>query len=404
MNILFLTIQYPIGEYNDNLYTMLVKELKQHGHEITIVVAEEAKNVDKTKLSFENNIEVLRVKVGDQFGVSFIKKGITTIKLELLMIKAIKKYLSKRDFDLVIYATPPITFANVVRFCKKKYGCSSYLMLKDIFPQNAVDIEIIKYNGIMHRFFRKKEKNLYLYSDYIGCMSQANIDYILENNKYLTNYKVEYFPNTIKILPLKPKPNNFEIRDKLGIPNDKVVFIFGGNLGIPQGLGFLINCIEELRNYDNAYFLIVGDGTEREKTETLINRLKLDNVLLMQRLPKRDYDKLMLECDVGLVMLDKRFTIPNYPSRILSYMEMALPMLAATDNSSDIKDLLEVAECGLWTYSGDKNNFVEMVKYLCENKELRIQMGQSGRRYLEEHFNVSRSVKILESHFEATHT
>lgn len=399
MNILYLSILFPQGDQNDNLYTMLVKELRQQGHNITVVVADEARNIDKTSLAFENGVEVLRVRVGNQFGVSFIKKGITTLKLEPLLIAAIKKHLLSRNFDVILYSTPPVTFANVVKFCRKVYKCHSYLMLKDILPQGAVDLGLINKNGIIYKLLRRKEENLYDLSDYIGCMSQANIDYLLKQNKFLKKDKIELFPNTITVLPQKPKPINYVVRTKLRLPLDKTIFVFGGNLGIPQGLGFLIDCIADLHNYHEAFFLIVGDGTERQNIEAEIKRHKLKNVLLLQRLPKDDYDNLILECDVGLVSLDKRFSVPNYPSRILAYMDMALPILAATDRASDIKELLEEAQCGLWAYSGDKVGFYEQVESLCENKELRIQMGKNGRQYLEENFDVSRSVKILESHF-----
>jgi glycosyltransferase involved in cell wall biosynthesis len=272
-------------------------------------------------------------------------------------------------------------------------------MLKDILPQGAVDLGLINKRGIIYKVLRRKEENLYKLSDHIGCMSQANIDYLLKHNKYLKKEKIELFPNTIKVLPQKPKPINYVARKKLRLPIDKTIFVFGGNLGIPQGLEFLIDCIADLQNYYEAFFLIVGDGTERKNIEAKIKRLKLENVLLLQRLPKDDYDNLILECDVGLVSLDKRFTVPNYPSRTLAYMDMALPILAVTDKASDIKELLNEAQCGLWAYSGEKIGFTEQVKNLCENKELCIQMGKNGRRYLEEKFDVSRSVKILEDHF-----
>ena len=79
-------------------------------------------------------------------------------------------------------------------------------------------------------------------------------------------------------------------------------------------------------------------------------------------------------------------------------MDMSLPILAATDRASDIKDLLEEAQCGLWSYSDDKEAFIKNIKYLFENKDLRIKMGQNGRKYLEQNFDVTRSVNIIKSH------
>ena len=86
----------------------------------------------------------------------------------------------------------------------------------------------------------------------------------------------------------------------------------------------------------DVFFLIVGDGTEFAKIEAYVNEDKPSNVKLMKRLPKEDYDKMVGACDVGMIFLDHRFTIPNFPSRLLSYMQAKIPVLACTDVNTDI--------------------------------------------------------------------
>jgi glycosyltransferase involved in cell wall biosynthesis len=399
LNILFLTLSSMENIDERGIYTDLVRELASRFINVYVVSPREERNNLPTEMIRKGNINILMVKTGNITKTNFIEKGLTTLNIERHYLKAINSYCKNIHFDIVMYSTPPITYEKVVKYFKDKHHSQTYLILKDIFPQNAVDMGLMKNTSLIYRHFRKKEKTIYTISDYIGCMSLANIDYILKNNPELDKSKVELFPNTIDILPRQLKNNDYKLRAKLGIPVDKTVFVFGGNLGIPQGIDFLINCVEELRDYEQAYFVIVGDGTERGRIEAMVNKLKLDNLCMLKHLPKEDYDSLILECDVGLVLLDKRFTIPNYPSRTLAYMDMALPVLAATDKASDINDLLNDAQCGLWAYSGDKEGFIKHVKQLCENQELRIQMGENGRLYLEEHFDVARSVKILEGHF-----
>ena len=141
-------------------------------------MAEESNKIDKSKLRFENNIEVLRVKVGNQFGVGLVEKGITTLKVKPLLKKAIDSYLAEREYDLILYSTPPVTLADLVVYCKKKYKAKSYLMLKDIFPQNGVDLNLFSKKNVLYKYFRLKEKKLYQHSDRIVCMSNANINFI----------------------------------------------------------------------------------------------------------------------------------------------------------------------------------------------------------------------------------
>ena len=217
-----------------------------------------------------------------------------------------------------MFSTPPITFEKVVQYFKNRHKCIVYLMLKDIFPQNAVDIGLIKKNSIIYKYFRKKEKKIYAFSDYIGCMSPANMSFIIKNNPEIDENKVELFPNTIQVKPRDTKTCTFKFRKKFNIPNDAVLFIFGGNLGVPQGIDFLLDCLNEMRNFNKAYFLIVGDGTEKERIKKKTLNLDLKNIIIHDQMKIEDYNQLLSECDIGLILLDRRFTIPNYPSRILS--------------------------------------------------------------------------------------
>ncbi|NMC58418.1 MAG: glycosyltransferase family 4 protein [Candidatus Methanofastidiosa archaeon] len=397
-NILFLTLSRIEKLDTEGIYLDLVKALASNGFHLYVVTPREKRFGLSTELLHSGNIHLLKVKTGNITKTNFIEKGITTLFIQRQYLKAINTFFKDIHFDLLMFSTPPITFEKVVQYFKHRHKCIVYLMLKDIFPQNAVDLGLIKKNTIIYKYFRKKEKKIYAFSDYIGCMSPANMSFIIKNNPQIDENKVELFPNTIQVKPRDTKTSTFIFRKKFNIPNDAVLFIFGGNLGIPQGIDFLLDCLDEMRNFNKAYFLIVGDGTEKERIKKKVINLNLKNVVFEDQMEKEDYRQILLECDVGLILLDKRFTIPNYPSRILSYIDMSLPILAATDRASDIKDLLKEAECGLWSYSDNKQDFIKNIKYLCENKDLRIKMGQNGRKYLEQNFDISRSVNIIKSH------
>lgn len=133
-------------------------------------------------------------------------------------------------------------------------------MLKDIFPQNAVDMQILSKTGIkgvMYRYFRRKEATLYKLSDRIGCMSQANVDYVIRNNPEIDVKRVEICPNSIEIQNVQITENErVELRRKYHIPLNKTIFVYGGNLGKPQGISFLIECLKKQLDNPNVFFLI----------------------------------------------------------------------------------------------------------------------------------------------------
>lgn len=366
MNVIFLTIGRMYNVENHGIYTDLLRTFRDNGHNVYVVSANEKRHGKDTEFVEESGIHVLRVKIGNITKCGMIEKGISTVRVESQFIGAIKKYLSDVKFDLVIYSTPPITFAKAVEYIKKRDGARSYLLLKDIFPQNAVDIGIMSKSGIkgiLYKFFRNKEKKLYEFSDRIGCMSQANVDYILRHNPEIDPKNVEICPNSIEVIDMRiSEDERVAIRHKYEIPTDKKVFVYGGNLGRPQGIPFLIDCLRAEKENKDVYFLIVGDGTEYSKLEAFVNEEKPASIRLMKSLPKEDYDKMVAACDIGMIFLDHRFTIPNFPSRLLSYMQAGLPILAATDPNTDIGKVIGDGGFGWWCESNDTKKFSELVK------------------------------------------
>lgn len=399
MNILFFTIAY--NKNTRNIYSDLIQEFIRHGHSVCVVCQTERRERESTSLSHEEQLRVLKVKTGNIKGkVSFLEKGISTLSIEYLFKRAVCQYLYDIKFDLILYSTPPITFSNVVEYIRNRDGAKTYLLLKDIFPQNAVDMGLIKEKGLIYRYFRHQEKKLYYISDYIGCMSEANIRYVLANND-IPQCKVELNPNSIKPLPVakKDKQDIDAIRTKYGIPCNAVVFAYGGNLGLPQGLEFIVEVCQKIKGRSDVFLLIVGDGGRYDYLAGELHVIGASNIKLQKKLPKDDYDKLISACDVGLIFLNPKFTFPNFPSRLTSYMEASIPVLAATDTATDLKDVLKEANCGLWAKSGDMDTFLRHIDFLAEHPNERQAMGRRGRKYLEEHYTVSKSYEIIMRHF-----
>ena len=232
-------------------------------------------------------------------------------------------------------------------------------------------------------------------------MSQGNIDYLLKHNSFLKKYKMELFPNTVIVKSVKQKKNERqEIRRKYGFSDDDVVAIYGGNFGRPQGLDFLVDVIRYYRDNKHLKFLLIGKGTEKQKIYDIIKKEGLKNVRMFDYIPRRDYEKISKASDIGLIFLDKRFTIPNYPSKTLSYFESEIPIMAATDDKTDYKDMITDVNCGFWSLSGDLKGYTKQFDKLINDQELRKKMGKNGHKYLKEKCNVESSVKILEKYME----
>jgi len=397
MNVLFLSLLDFNSIAEHNIYTDLLREFVKHGHNVYAVSPVEQRRNLKTYIVSGENVCILKLRIGNIQKTNVIEKGLSTVMIERQYIEGVKRYFKNIKFDLVLYPTPPITLSGVVKYIKKRDQAVTYLMLKDIFPQNAVDMQLLSKTGIkgfVYRYFRKKEKKLYAISDHIGCMSQANVNYVLRHNPEVDVRRVEICPNSIEVQEIRISDfERIELRKKYQIPLSKTVFVYGGNLGRPQGIPFLIDCLKTQLDNPEAFFLIVGNGTEFGKLKAFFDEHKPSNMRLMKALPREDYDRMIAACDVGMIFLDHRFTIPNFPSRLLSYMQARLPVLACTDPNTDIGKVIEEGGFGWWCASNDKQMFQKKVQMLCHG-ELKV-FGEIGFKYLDESYSIRNVYEII---------
>ena len=409
MQILFLTLMKIHSPADEGIYMDLMKCFADNGHKLYIVTPLEKKDEADEEVIEAGNLKILRCKTGNLFGVGMVEKGISQTLLPFKYMKAIERHFKGIKFDLILYSTPPISLAGIVEKIKKKTGAKTYLLLKDIFPQNAVDIGLIS-PFKAEVLFRRKEKKLYKISDYIGCMSPANVEYLIKHNE-VDSLKVEVCPNSIRVTDNLtgevPKDNKaLELSDrskilsKYNIPPDKTIFLYGGNLGLPQDIPFIIECIKKTNEVKEAHFVICGGGTEYGKLENFVNETTPANLSLIKALPKSEYDSLVGGSDVGMIFLDHRFTIPNFPSRLLSYLKEKKPVLICTDKNTDIGRIAEENEFGLSSVSDNTEGFAENVNKLT-NGELRAKLGENGYKFLTENYTVENSYKIIMKHFES---
>lgn len=430
-NLIFLTMSRITDINMRNIYTALLRKFRDEGWNVYIVTPHErslgmpTELVDVKDNANDNlnekragSVHILGVKTLNLQKTNAIEKGVGQVLVESQFTSAIKKYLSDVKFDLVLYSTPPITFPKVIAYLKRQNPQAlTYLLLKDIFPQNAVDLGMMSktgVKGVLYRFFRRKEKKLYALSDYIGCMSPANVEYVLRHNPEVSPAKVEVAPNSVDLNVNANLNDNVNlVREKYGLPTDKPIFIYGGNLGKPQGIPFLMECLEANAKRMDCHFVVIGTGTEMPRLKAWYDNLNANlnanenskpstvngklNITVMKGLPKAEYDELVRACDVGLIFLDHRFTIPNFPSRLLSYLENRMPVLCATDPNTDVGRIAEENYFGYWCESNSVEAFTAVLdKMIAADRQA---MGEKGYEYLKTNYTVENTYGAIISHF-----
>jgi glycosyltransferase involved in cell wall biosynthesis len=385
---------FPNLNKSFNMYTTLVESFVQNGHEVTVIAPG-----DRTEIVKEANIEILRVASLPIKNVPNWVKGISNILLPMQFRRALKRIYPGRRYDLIVSATPPVTLSGLASTLKRRHNARFYLILRDIFPQNAVDLGFMRKGGWVWRYFRFREKQLYQAADYIGCMSQANISYLRENESWIPESKLHILRNFQKPIVATHALHLPETIDK--IIRNKFVVVFGGNLGKPQQLENVLALAQYVQKYPDVLLLILGEGVQAERLHSDVAKLDITNVQIFGTMPKQDYQLLLKHCHIGLISLNIRFTIPNIPSKALDYWNVGLPILASIDRCTDFGNLLDETNTGLWAYADNPIALQKQFDMLFSDSILRVDMAEAGRAYFTENLTPELAYQTVVSHVEA---
>jgi glycosyltransferase involved in cell wall biosynthesis len=399
MRILLVVVYYlPSTMSSAKLIHDLAVEFLRLGHEPMIAAPDDTIR-SEYDMSMESGINVLRIRTGEIKSASRWMRAWREITLSRVMWQKGRDVFLQNPCDLIIYYSPTIFFGGLVKTLKKRFACPSYLVLRDIFPQWAVDAGVLK-KGPAYAFFKWKERLNYDAADVIGVQSPANLEYFAADNT-ATGRHIEVLYNWASV-NVPAGGRNFH-RRQLGL-SDKIVFFYGGNIGVAQDMDNILRLAERLRHESSAYFLLVGSGSEADRLKKEIGNRRLTNIMLHDAVDQDAYLAMLSEFDVGLISLDRRLRNQNFPGKMLSYMNYSLPILASINPGNDLGDLLETRDAGLACLNGDDDRFEALARSLLKDQELRIRLGKNARAMLDDCFSVRGAAQQILSHVRGRET
>lgn len=394
MKIFLVVVYYlPSPKSSAALIFDLGQELLKQGHEVSIITISETLNSNYS-VTHENGLDVLRIKSGKIDGANKFFRFINEFLLSIIIWEKGKKFFNNRQCDLVIWYSPSIFFSLLIKKFKLKYNCKSYLILRDIFPQWAVDTGLLK-KGFIFKFLQYFEKEQYKIADFIGVQSPKNLLYF-DKEIFKNKYNVHVLYNWANLDKTKLPSSNYRLKFNL---LGKIVFFYGGNLGVAQDLENVIRLAQKLSSTPNVHFLLVGDGTETIRLQKIIRDLNLQNFSIHNSVSQDEYLAMLSEFDVGLISLDKKFKTPNFPGKMLGYMYYNKPILASINFGNDLQDLIEDYKIGLVSINGDDEVFFNNALKFVKDSEFRISLGNNGRLLLNNLFSVESAAKQILSYF-----
>lgn len=390
MNILFLFCHLSPLDSNNGLFAQLINELHKQGHHIC--VSAKGQQIDKTCIQKENGIDVLRIKSHDFTGVSSnVKKALAYQEYAVKQRYYTKKCFRREKFDCIISHSLPPELAYIVGGLKAYYKCPFYLIQSDYTWQDAVGFGYFSDKSLVARYYQFWEKRMIKQADYIGCPTKGNYAFIKKYYPFVNDDKFDYLPFWLNELDVKP---NYQIKKAMGLEG-KFVVVYGGSVGAAQRVDHIIELAEACQEYEDIVFVILGKGPLLQTIQKMVHEKNLHNVVFKEFLPQDQYLRFLAACEVGLIPLNEKTAIPNFPSKALSYLNMKVPILAALDYVTDFGKYLEEHEAGLWAHSDDIEGLKRKLLDYYQNEDLRENIKNNGYKLYKSELTTEHAYKTI---------
>lgn len=313
----------------------LAFEFAKQGHMPTVLIPDPLLR-ENCLIEEYNGVRIVRLRSPKIRDIGYVQRTVSEFWMPFSMMRSLdRSSLASERWDGVVWYSPSIFFGPIVKKLKLTSNCRSYLILRDIFPEWAVDIGLMG-KGLPYLFFKAIEKYQYSVADVIGVQTPGNQAYFPERT-VSPNRRVEVLQNWLAEAP----DTGCSISVKKTPLAGRKIFVYAGNMGVAQGMGILLDLAEALINRKDLGFLFVGRGSDVPLLRTNAAARNLDNVAFFDGIDPSEIPGLYAQCHVGLVALDPRHKSHNIPGKFLSYMQCGLPVLATINSGNDLAKLIE---------------------------------------------------------------
>jgi hypothetical protein len=324
----------------------LAIEFSRQGHKITAMIA--APELKSPWLIEDlDSVQVLRLRSPSARGRRYLTRTLSEILMPYSMLWGLQlSPLARMKFDAIIWYSPTIFLGPMIKTLKNRSGCPTYLIIRDIFPEWAWDVGLIR-NKLVYSWFKSIANAQYMQADVIGIQTPGNKDYFLNRKGKQLNAQIEVLHNWLTDAP--------NVGCSLQVKRSKLVgrkiFVYAGNMGVAQNVSVFCKLADRLKRRQDLGFLFIGRGSESAWLKKYYG--SLPNVVFWDEIDSEEIPGLYAQCQIGLVALDPRHKSHNIPGKFLSYMQAGLPVLACVNEGNDLVELIHARGVGIAVVDGD---------------------------------------------------
>jgi len=367
----------------------LAFELGRQGHSVTVVLPLHSLK-RPSQIQEIDGIRILRIKAPKTKGINYVRRTLNELVMPYFMMYClVRKKLSSEEWDGIIWYSPSIFHGPLVKFLKRSNNCKGYLILRDIFPEWALEIGLIR-RGLIYSFFSAMARYQYSLADVIGVQTEGNLKYFRDSQAKLAG-RIEVLPNWLG----EPIRSKCSIRISETSLSGRKIFIYAGNMGVAQGMDILIDLAYHLQSRRDVGFLFVGRGEAFHKLKSAAKTNKLKNILFHAEIPQNQIFDLYSECHVGLISLDCNHKSHNIPGKFLGYLQSGLPVLAKVNAGNDISKLIRDEQVGQVCENDDIEQLKKCADSILENLAIDEKLSERCKKLFSKKYSVKIAAKRI---------
>lgn len=390
MELLLVTINYPpeIGG-GPHLIHELALTLQERGHKVTVLTGYPRYNLEVIPPQYRrglymqdtlDGIPIRRIRIPSLPRGNKIARGVEYFVFGL-WLSALTLFAHRADVALVF--SPPLPLPWLVSMVGRVRRMPVVVNIQDLFPRQAVELGMLT-SPLLIRMFQGIERQMHRLATAVTVHSPGNREHVIAQGGAPEHVHVVY--NWINTERIRPAQRDNDFARQQGLVG-RFVVSYAGTMGWAQDMGTILSGAAKLRDAADILFLLVGDGVEKASARARSQELGLENILWLPMQPWSVYPKVLAASDVSLINLHPELHTPVVPSKLLSIMAAARPVVASLPPESDARRIITEAECGLFVEAGDGEALADAIVRLYSDRALAEQMGHRGRAYVEAHFS-----------------
>ena len=366
----------------------LSRELAIRGHEVEHVYFSGNTSTPKGAVKNTNVFENLNI-CGLNITREFDKHSIRSRRAaDIEYGKVVAEALGRFKPDVVLSANMPLDGQKILLRATKKQNAKFIYWLQDVYSM-AVRFVLARRQKILAdiggAYYESMEKKLLQQSDSVVCISDSFVDYVkhwgIQENKI---HLIENWSPLDEITPMS-KDNAWARENGVA---DKFCFMYSGTLGMKHRPELLLELAKHLDATREAILIVNAAGAGADWLREQTKSLSRDAFRLQPFQPYERLSEVIATADVLIALLDSDAGKFAVPSKTLTYLCAARPILMAAPNVNQAAKVIRNAKAGLVVSPDSPEEFVAAAKAFMNQPDERAAYAQYGRAYAERHFNI----------------